>query len=120
MHSPGVEGNNKCETRKLIMIQKDKKIQRTEMDRLIEEFLEHLEIERQSSPLTIRNYRHYLGRFSSWFKNNNANYLSIATYPSLLSIFYFYLVSRIMDASDIYESILLNCIYWTNYLVICF
>lgn len=44
---------------------------RTELDRLIEEFLEHLEIERQSSPLTIRNYRHYLGRFSSWFKKNN-------------------------------------------------
>lgn len=44
---------------------------RTELDRLIEEFLEHLEIERQSSPLTIRNYRHYLGRFSNWLKRNN-------------------------------------------------
>ena len=44
---------------------------RTELDRLIEEYLEHLEIERQSSPLTIRNYRHYLGRFSDWFKKQN-------------------------------------------------
>jgi len=43
---------------------------RTEFDRLIEEFLESLEIERQSSPLTIRNYRHYLRRFSEWLKEN--------------------------------------------------
>lgn len=51
--------------------QKEEKLPRTELDRLIEEFLEHLEIERQSSPLTIRNYRHYLGRFSNWFKRQN-------------------------------------------------
>lgn len=51
-------------------VQKDE-LPRTELDRLIEEFLEHLEIERQSSPLTIRNYRHYLGRFSNWLKRNN-------------------------------------------------
>jgi len=46
------------------------KIKRTGMDRLIEEFLEHLEIERNVSPLTLRNYRHYLTRFSTWFKAN--------------------------------------------------
>jgi len=51
-------------------VQKDES-PRTELDRLIEEFLEHLEIERHCSPLTIRNYRHYLGRFSNWFKKNN-------------------------------------------------
>ncbi|HUS52271.1 MAG TPA: tyrosine-type recombinase/integrase [Candidatus Bathyarchaeia archaeon] len=45
-----------------------KKTKRNELDRLIEEFLEYLEIERQCSPLTIRNYRHYLGRFSGWLK----------------------------------------------------
>ncbi|MFC1727243.1 site-specific tyrosine recombinase/integron integrase [Patescibacteria group bacterium] len=45
-------------------------IKRTEWDRLIEEFLEHLEIERQVSPLTVRNYRHYLRRFSQWLKQN--------------------------------------------------
>lgn len=50
----------------LIMPAKNKKIARTEFDRLIEEFLESLQIEHHSSPLTIRNYRHYLGRFSSW------------------------------------------------------
>ena len=52
-------------------VQKDEKLPRTELDRLIEEFLEHLEIEVHSSPLTIRNYRHYLGRFSTWFKRQN-------------------------------------------------
>jgi len=30
------------------------------------EFLEYLEVERGSSPLTIRNYRHYLNRFINW------------------------------------------------------
>jgi site-specific recombinase XerD len=44
---------------------------RTELDRLIEEYLESLEVERNSSPLTLRNYRHYLNRFSSWFKKNS-------------------------------------------------
>lgn len=33
-------------------------------------FLEHLEVERNLSPLTIRNYRHYLQRFIDWFKDN--------------------------------------------------
>lgn len=35
---------------------------------MIEDYLEYLEIERQSSPLTIRNYRHYLSRFSNFAK----------------------------------------------------
>jgi site-specific recombinase XerD len=41
--------------------------QKKSLDKLIEEFLEHLEVEKNCSPLTIRNYRHYLTRFSSWF-----------------------------------------------------
>lgn len=40
------------------------------LDQLIEEFLEHLEVEKNCSPLTIRNYHHYLGRFSSWLGKN--------------------------------------------------
>ncbi len=46
------------------------KKRRSEIDRLIEEFLEHLEVERNASPLTLRNYRHYLTRFSGWLKTN--------------------------------------------------
>ena len=32
----------------------------------VEKFLEYLEVEKGSSPLTIRNYRHYLKRFIDW------------------------------------------------------
>lgn len=35
------------------------------------EFLEYLEVERGSSPLTIRNYRHYLSRFCQWMNKEN-------------------------------------------------
>lgn len=38
--------------------------------RLIEDFLEYLEIERNCSPLTRRNYRHYLFRFVDWADNH--------------------------------------------------
>lgn len=35
---------------------------------LVSEFLEYLEIERNLSPLTIRDYRHYLDNFVDWAK----------------------------------------------------
>jgi len=38
---------------------------------LIQEFLEYLEIERNLSPLTIRDYRHYLAFFADWSKANS-------------------------------------------------
>ena len=34
--------------------------------KLVQEFLEYLEIERNLSPLTIRDYRHYLDNFVAW------------------------------------------------------
>ena len=34
--------------------------------KLINRFLEYLEVERNLSPLTIRNYQHYLFRFANW------------------------------------------------------
>jgi len=46
------------------------KSSKSEIERLIEEFLEDLELARNCSPLTLRNYRHYLGRFSSWLRKN--------------------------------------------------
>lgn len=42
------------------------------LDQLLKDFLEYLEIERNVSQLTIRNYRHYLGRFISFLANPNA------------------------------------------------
>lgn len=38
----------------------------SEIAKKAEEFLEHLAVERGASPLTIRNYKHYLNRFNSW------------------------------------------------------
>jgi len=43
---------------------------RNELDRWIEEFLEYLNIEKNCSKLTIRNYKHYLQRFSDWLNEN--------------------------------------------------
>jgi site-specific recombinase XerD len=39
---------------------------------LIAEFLEYLEIQKGYSPLTIREYRHYLQRFHNWLTENSA------------------------------------------------
>lgn len=39
----------------------------SEVDQYIQQFLEYLEIEKNSSKLTIRNYRLYLKRFEEWF-----------------------------------------------------
>lgn len=35
-----------------------------------DDFLEYLQVERGASPLTIRNYRHYLSRFVMWMANS--------------------------------------------------
>jgi len=51
------------------MLDKEKTA-KSEIERLIEEFLEDLELARNCSPLTLRNYRHYLGRFSYWLAKN--------------------------------------------------
>jgi site-specific recombinase XerD len=43
----------------------------SEINNKINNFLEYLEIEKGSSPLTTRNYRHYLFRFSEWLVSKN-------------------------------------------------
>jgi len=40
------------------------------LEPLIDDFLEYLEVEKGRSPLTIREYRHYLKRFLEWLKTN--------------------------------------------------
>src|SRR5581483_11545140 len=39
----------------------------TSLPEQIQQFLEHLEIEKNASKLTIRDYRHYLDVFSEWY-----------------------------------------------------
>ena len=43
----------------------------SDLKKYINQFLEYLEIEKNSSKLTIRNYRFYLERFRAWFEQNN-------------------------------------------------
>jgi site-specific recombinase XerD len=43
----------------------------------VDRFLEHLQIEKGSSPLTIRNYRHYLGRFCEWLGKDDLREMSL-------------------------------------------
>ena len=50
-----------------------------ELSILIEQFLEYLEVEKNSSPLTIRNYRHYLTRFATWLGKQKGSNLSDVT-----------------------------------------
>lgn len=38
---------------------------------LVTEFLEYLEVEKNLSPLTIRDYRHYLDNFIAWLNTNS-------------------------------------------------
>ena len=42
----------------------------TNLQRLIDEFLEYLEIEKNCSKLTIRDYRHYLEIFNKWLSTS--------------------------------------------------
>ncbi len=41
-----------------------------DLRKYINQYLEYLEIEKNSSKLTIRNYRFYLERFAAWFEHN--------------------------------------------------
>lgn len=45
-------------------------------DKLLIDFLEYLEVERNVSRLTIRNYGHYLRRFIAWLKEQNQTSLA--------------------------------------------
>jgi len=45
--------------------------QLSDLQKKINGFLEHLEVEKGSSPLTLRNYRHYLKRFQNWIRTKN-------------------------------------------------
>lgn len=44
---------------------------KSDIEKYINQFLEYLEIEKNSSKLTIRNYRFYLERFRTWFDKHS-------------------------------------------------
>lgn len=60
------------------------------LTRKISDFLDYLAIEKVSSPLTIRNYKHYLLRFANWFSERKAEEITqdvIKDYRLFLSKF---------------------------------
>lgn len=68
------------------------KLTNNELTTLIDQFLEYLEIEKNCSKLTIRDYRHYLEIFNIWFTQNmtsmslkNLDLLTIRKYRVYLS-----------------------------------
>lgn len=49
------------------------------------QFLEHIEVERNLSRLTIRNYRHYLSRFADWFVQSGKSDITALGLDDVLS-----------------------------------
>lgn len=48
-------------------------LEKKDISRKIDEFLDYLRIEKGSSPLTLRNYKHYLTRFYGWMENTSSD-----------------------------------------------
>ena len=62
-----------------------------------DEFLEYLEVEKGSSPLTIRNYRHYINRFLKWMEKKGIRQNLVDINSDIVRDYRVYL-SRLTDA----------------------
>ncbi|OGY07813.1 MAG: hypothetical protein A2782_01580 [Candidatus Blackburnbacteria bacterium RIFCSPHIGHO2_01_FULL_43_15b] len=69
--------------------------EQSELEKLIREFLEYLEVERDVSPLTVRNYTHYLKRFNDWMWENGSGKLEQITQDNVRQ--YRLYISRLSD-----------------------
>lgn len=63
----------------------------SEIGRKISDFLEYLSVERGSSPLTIRNYKHYLNRFDYWMQAEHIREELVDINPDVIRRFRVYL-----------------------------
>lgn len=63
----------------------------SEIGRKIDHFLEYLEVEKGSSPLTIRNYKHYLTRFVVWLDKEGVKMRLTDINPEVVRQFRVYL-----------------------------
>lgn len=52
-------------------------LNKSDLPKKIEEFLDYLRVEKGSSPLTLRNYRHYLNRFTSWLQKSSGDEITL-------------------------------------------
>ena len=66
----------------------------SEIGRKIDDFLEYLEVEKGSSPLTIRNYRHYLTRFLNWLTSEGIRLHLVDINPEIVRQYRVYLSRR--------------------------
>lgn len=62
----------------------------------IDGFLEYMEVEKGASPLTIRNYKHYLSRFVEWLSKENIRQKLQDINPEIIRQYRVYL-SRLSD-----------------------
>ena len=72
------------------------KVETSEIGRKIRQFLEYLEVEKGFSPLTIRNYKHYLSRFVDWLSGKGIRLTLRDINPELVRQYRVYL-SRLSD-----------------------
>jgi len=77
----------------------DAQTSQSEIGRKIDEFLEYLEVEKGSSPLTIRNYKHYLKRFMGWLTKEGIRLNLNDINPEVVRQYRVYL-SRLTDGKD--------------------
>ncbi|MBU0572288.1 tyrosine recombinase XerC [Patescibacteria group bacterium] len=75
-------------------VQSSKKV--SPLIKLCNNFLEYLEIEKGASPLTIRNYKHYLNRLCSWMEKAGIRQTPKDINPEVIRQYRVYL-SRISD-----------------------
>lgn len=61
------------------------------LDKKIQDYLDYLEIEKGSSKLTIRNYKHYLTRFSEWLSAQGMHLKPEDITPELIRQYRMYL-----------------------------
>lgn len=71
----------------------------SEIARHVDQFLEYLEIEKGSSPLTVRNYKHYLSRFVNWLGKEGIRQSLEDINPEVVRQYRVYL-SRLSDGKD--------------------
>ncbi|HWA51722.1 MAG TPA: site-specific tyrosine recombinase/integron integrase [Patescibacteria group bacterium] len=65
-------------------------LEKIDLPKKIDQFLDYLQIEKGSSPLTLRNYRHYLTRFNNWMAGTTSDEITsrlISDYRLFLSNF---------------------------------
>lgn len=71
----------------------------------LEEYLEYLTVERQVSPYTIRNYRHYLTYFAKWLAKHYPGTTVEQLTPKILKTYRLYLARTKNDKGEILSSV---------------